>query len=383
MNEQTLHTDFAPAERLSPAEVRTQTAVIEELKPLLGTILDSIIEIVMILNDKRQVVYVNRTLIDSLGISDPSSIYGMRPGEVLGCIHAFENEAGCGTTEFCRKCGAGLAILAGLEGKKDVRECSILRKDKQEALDLLVSATPFPVKGKDYVICSLINISDEKRRKALERIFFHDVLNTAGAVWGLAGLIEDLDPEKAQEIARRIYATAGMLIDEIKAQRELLAAESQELAITPRPVNTRKLISTVIYTARGLDCAEGLEIVADPDSPSISLITDSALLSRVVFNMTKNALEASRPGEVVTIGCRDLKDQVEFRVHNPGVMPRDAQLQVFQRSFSTKGSDRGLGAYSMKLLGEQYLKGEVLFVSAEGQGTTFMIRCPRVLGGVG
>jgi signal transduction histidine kinase len=93
--------------------------------------------------------------------------------------------------------------------------------------------------------------------------------------------------------------------------------------------------------------------------------------------MVKNALEASHAGQTVTIGCRNLVDAVEFSVHNPNVMPRSVQLQIFQRSFSTKGAGRGLGTYSMKLLSEQYLHGQVAFTSSAEEGTTFYARYPR------
>jgi len=43
-------------------------------------------------------------------------------------------------------------------------------------------------------------------------------------------------------------------------------------------------------------------------------------------------------------------------------------MQVFNRSFSIKGGDRGLGTYSIKLLSERYLNGEVGFTSEEGTG---------------
>jgi signal transduction histidine kinase len=72
---------------------------------------------------------------------------------------------------------------------------------------------------------------------------------------------------------------------------------------------------------------------------------------------------------------------VEFGVHNPSVMPRSVQLQVFQRSFSIKYAGRGLGTYSMKLLTEQYLSGHVSFVSDEAQGTTFIAAFPVAWGG--
>jgi sensor histidine kinase regulating citrate/malate metabolism len=59
-----------------------------------------------------------------------------------------------------------------------------------------------------------------------------------------------------------------------------------------------------------------------------------------------------------------------------GTIPEDVRLQIFQRSFSTKGSGRGLGTYSMKLFGENYLHGRVYFRTNEKQGTTFTIELP-------
>ena len=46
---------------------------------------------------------------------------------------------------------------------------------------------------------------------------------------------------------------------------------------------------------------------------------------------------------------------------------------MFQRSFSTKGAGRGLGTYSIKLLGEKYLNGKVGFISEQGRGTIFSV----------
>ncbi|MGO9255131.1 MAG: hypothetical protein ACLQU1_02335 [Bryobacteraceae bacterium] len=57
-------------------------------------------------------------------------------------------------------------------------------------------------------------------------------------------------------------------------------------------------------------------------------------------------------------------------------MPAKVRLQVFQRSFSTKGMGRGLGTYSIKFLTERYLQGQVSFGSVEGEGTTFMACYP-------
>jgi signal transduction histidine kinase len=109
------------------------------------------------------------------------------------------------------------------------------------------------------------------------------------------------------------------------------------------------------------------------------MTSDPALLSRVLTNLVKNALEASAVGEIVTLTCRSWGEFVEFSVHNPSVMPPEVRRQIFQRSFSTKGAGRGLGTYSVKLLTERYLGGTVDFDSVEGEGTTFRARYPRFL----
>jgi sensor histidine kinase regulating citrate/malate metabolism len=70
---------------------------------------------------------------------------------------------------------------------------------------------------------------------------------------------------------------------------------------------------------------------------------------------------------------------VTFSVHNAAVMPPEVQMQVFQRSFSTKSeAGRGIGTHSMKLFGERYLGGDVRFISGEPEGTTFSITLPKV-----
>jgi sensor histidine kinase regulating citrate/malate metabolism len=59
-------------------------------------------------------------------------------------------------------------------------------------------------------------------------------------------------------------------------------------------------------------------------------------------------------------------------------MPKEVQLQIFQRSFSTKAQvGRGIGTYSIKLFAEQYLGGKVYFTSQEPDGTSFVLSIPK------
>jgi sensor histidine kinase regulating citrate/malate metabolism len=62
--------------------------------------------------------------------------------------------------------------------------------------------------------------------------------------------------------------------------------------------------------------------------------------------------------------------------HNRAAMSPEVQRQVFKRSFSTKGKGRGLGTYSMRLLTERHLNGEITFTSDQVSGTTFAVVLP-------
>jgi signal transduction histidine kinase len=221
------------------------------------------------------------------------------------------------------------------------------------------------------------DISHEKRRKALERTFFHDVLNTVGGLRGFAELLLESEPDEVPEVASTVTKISAQLIEEIETQRSLLAAESDELSVNPQELKTKEVLEELAVVYRRHEVAKGKSITIAADSESLTFRSDYALLLRVLGNMLKNALEATAAQENVTLGARRDADQVEFWVNNPAFMPRDVQLQVFKRSFSTKGSGRGIGTYSMRLLASRYLRGTVDFSSSEAQGTTFRLRLPQ------
>ena len=119
-----------------------------ELKEKLSHLIDfieAVPGIYAILNDKREIIFANEVLKKFVNDND-WSFFNKRPGEVLICKHAFENETGCGTTETCQTCGALKAIISGLSGTKDIQECRIERTDNN-SLDLRVFSTPLEIEG--------------------------------------------------------------------------------------------------------------------------------------------------------------------------------------------------------------------------------------------
>ncbi len=369
-------TYFATPERSDFDELLRQKAVFENL-PQLAFFLDTVPTIYLILNDNRQIVFANKQALQTLKFKKVDDLLGLRQGEAINCIHAKEMEAGCGTSEACRMCGAVNATLSSLNNIADVQECRISANDNLMNYDFRVTSNPYILNGEKFVILSLVDIGDEKRRLALENIFFHDVLNTASGIKGISELIMD-HPEEIDEFKDILNQSSNQLVSEIVAQRNLINAENNDLKAKITKLNSTSVIRFIIdlYTIHQTSTNK-IEYNGD-SSDNIDFESDESLLLRILGNMTKNALEASDIGQVVTVSCKAVDGKVVFAVHNPNFMPRDVQLQVFQRSFSTKGEGRGLGTYSMKLLSEKYLKGKVYFTSNKDNGTTFYTEFPVV-----
>ena len=335
--------------------------------------LDHLPSLLLVLNRHRQVVYTNQKVLSQLGADKGEFLQGKRPGELLDCVHASELPGGCGTAEACTTCGAALAILSSQGGRPDERECRITQMGSGDALDYRVMTAPLQIGGEPFTLFILTDISDEKRRRVLERLFFHDVLNTAGGLRGFAEVALGMFPDDESGLIATIYRIADTVIDEIQAHKDLMAAENHDLAVHPETVTAAEIVNEVAQAYRNHLVAEDKHIVVD-GGPAASLVTDRGLLRRVLGNMLKNALEASRDGQTVRLGWDREEGEMVFWVQNSGFMSKDVQLQVFSRSFSTKGSGRGLGTHSMRLLTERYLKGSISFDSSTETGTIFRVR---------
>jgi signal transduction histidine kinase len=265
-------------------------------------------------------------------------------------------------------------------GQKTMKECRIRRmvKGSVSSLELEVTATPFEFDNIRYTIFSLIDITDKKRKMMIERIFFHDILNTAGGLQNIFELLNIVDEKEKNELLEIAASLSRQVVDEITTQRLLLQAENASLIVSNQRMNTIEFLEVVEKDLKYHEVAKGKAIVIDRTSDCLFFQSDPVILRKILNNMIKNALEASGEGEVVSIKVRRNGDKIRFSVHNNTWMPHDVEMQVFMRSFSTKGVQRGLGTYSMKILGEQYLGGKINFETSPARGTTFFIDLGKI-----
>jgi hypothetical protein len=343
-------------------EVRTQATIVAMLAAFPGP--------AAVLNDRRQIVAANAAFADAA----VSGIQGQRPGEALGCVEAVRGCDGCGTAEACRQCGAGRGLSRlELGAPSPLREeCLITRTGPrgEESLEYEAGISSLPG---GWTLLAMRDISGEKRRRVLERCFIHDAINAAGAVHGLASLAANGMGEDPALLA----GAADALIEELRHQQLLLAAESGDLQVRRLPVDLRELCAEVVRRLAFHPAAAGRGLAVLPGDAMVR--TDAVLLRRVLINLLKNALEAIGEGCGVTLAVQPQSDgSARIEVCNPGEMPPAVLLQLFRRSFSTKAaSGRGIGTWSVKLLTERYLGGTVSCTSAGGSTRFAVVLPPR------
>lgn len=366
-----MDTYFATPEKTNDKEIAAEIETVSK-NPVISGLLHSISGLLAILDENRQIIAINDSFLKMLGIDDPEQALGLRPGEALGCIHANEEPAGCGTTKFCSTCGAAVAIVSSI--KQDIpfeRLCALSANRGGINIDivLLVKSQPIKIENRKFILLFIQDITKQEQRVALERTFYHDISNMLTMLMQASELLIEDYPSKLSKI---IHQAALRLVKEVSIQRIL----SEHSASSYHPMWDEYTIEQIFEELQFFfathPASNEKNINFSVEYQLITIKTDISLLLRVLCNMIINALEATEKKSSIKVWTEQEGDFMTFCVWNSRHIPQDIANRIFQRNFSTKEqSGRGIGTYSMKLFGEKILGGQVMFTSSKEDGTTF------------
>ncbi|HSM93876.1 MAG TPA: PAS domain-containing sensor histidine kinase [Anaeromyxobacteraceae bacterium] len=369
-------TFFLPAGRSDAASLRASAARLAASQTV-AAVFQAADGAVAILDGQRQIVAVNAGALALLGEGAGDAL-GLRPGEALGCTRAADGPDGCGTGAACASCGAALAILsAEHRGRPAERECTITvrRGDRRVDVDLRVRAAPLDLEGERFVLIAVADVSAERRRQMLERSFSGDVIQALATLRSAAAALGD--PSPSPEAIARVRQLILQLDRAVQIQRALAAGVGGQLEPVARTVSIAEELAALGRAAESAPPARGRRVEISSAPAGEMMVTDPAMLQHVLLAMVLNALEASRAGGTVRVHAELGAALVTFSVWNAGHVPAALVHRIFQRYFTTRGPGRGNGTWSMKVVGEELLRGEVGFRTSEQGGTTFWLTLPR------
>jgi two-component system sensor histidine kinase PilS (NtrC family) len=201
----------------------------------------------------------------------------------------------------------------------------------------------------------------------------HEMRNPLGSISGSLEIIRDganLDEDERRLI--RINLT------ELERLADLVT-QMLELA-RPRPpnhatVDVTQLTSDIVRALKTSSEAEELTFELNlPDS--LTLRADPDQMRQLLWNLLRNAVQASPPGAVVRVRAKQKPSSVVFEIQDEGAgIPPDDIERVFEPFFSTKrgGIGMGLAICRQVVVGH---RGDITVELVEPTGTLFRVELP-------
>jgi len=374
-----METHFASPHRASRVELEAQVRFATN-NAVIDAVLNAAGGLIAVLNEHRQIVAMNDAFLATIGVEDPRQVLGFRPGEAIECIHACEEEGGCGTARPCATCGAAIAIVTTQRTGRPVEQkcvATVVREGRFEDLYLDVRAVMLPDEYEGHLLLFLHDITTEQNRAAFDRVFFHDLVNTMSGLVSAASLLDEGGVPMDPALQRIIVGQVKQLDKEVEMQRMIRDKGDSGFSpdVSAVPIGTICGDMESAFSRSGAAIGKKLSVSNSVSMEEVK--TDRHVLLRILMNMLTNAAEATPEGGEVRAELRAEGGRLLISVWNEAFIPPEVASRVFQRNFSTKtGSGRGLGTYSMRLFAQRCLDGDVSFVSTEEGGTTFTLGLP-------
>ncbi|GMU01552.1 hypothetical protein KH5H1_56720 [Corallococcus caeni] len=232
------------------------------------------------------------------------------------------------------------------------------------------------------------DVTDERMRAEYERhligIVSHDLKNPLAAILMQAtvGLRRAREDAGTRDILERIRRTAtratGLVSDLLDFTRTRLGGG---LPLVTSHQDLRDVVAQVLEESR----------VARPDrrlrwevQGQTELVADGERLAQLAANLLANALQYSPAESEVRVQLEGLPEAVVLTVHNEGApIPAEALARLFepfQRASAEQdrsGRNVGLGLYIVHQIARAH-GGQVMVRSSHEEGTTFVVKLPRV-----
>ena len=153
-------------------------------------------------------------------------------------------------------------------------------------------------------------------------------------------------------------------------------------AIRPRPpdlaeTNLSYVLTEVLRFQQREFADRGLVVEAETPATLPPVMADRNQLKQVFFNLTKNAMEAMKPGGRLKIKSRADDDSVYLLFGDSGAgIKQDDLVRMFQPYHTTKPGGHGLGLMIVQRIMREH-GGQVGLESKEGVGTIVTLQFPR------
>jgi len=179
-----------------------------------------------------------------------------------------------------------------------------------------------------------------------------------------------------EKIKEKLAEYSETLIQQIDVMSSIASAFSD---FAKMPTQKRERIEVISVVKLAVDIFNEDFINYKPKEKELFANLDKTQLIRIVTNLVKNAMQASKNIEnpIIDVTVSLDKENIIIIVSDNGKgISEDVKDLIFEPKFTTKSSGMGLGLPMIKNIIEAY-EGSISFTSEEGEGTVFTITLPK------
>jgi len=189
------------------------------------------------------------------------------------------------------------------------------------------------------------------------------------------------DKEKKKEL-KRVHRNADMLYGLVNQLMDLSKLEAGKMTLKTCEEDIVLIVKGIVLSFASLAERKNITLKFDSSNEEIIAFIDVDKLEKIVINILSNAFKFTNEGKKIDVNIRVRNKRVEIIVADEGIgIPQDKLENIFDRfyqvdsSHSREHEGTGIGLALTKELVELH-KGTIDVESAEGEGTTFIIRLP-------
>jgi signal transduction histidine kinase len=200
----------------------------------------------------------------------------------------------------------------------------------------------------------------------------HEIRNPLGSISGSVQLLRSgkgLD-EEDQQLCEIIQREADRLNDLVTDMMDLSRPRKPVFALVDVATVAREVVALAGKSGRAVS---DVEVSFSSDGRAATVQADSSQLRQLVWNLVRNAVQASEAGEVVNVSVATGVDGVELSVLDHGVGIDEAQMpRLFDAFFTTRSQGSGVGLAVVKRIADEH--GFLIHVKSEaGRGALFRV----------
>lgn len=261
-------------------------------------------------------------------------------------------------------------------------------------IQLSLKASSFGKDKSEVIILAIQDIKNELDEKELEswmkliRVLMHEIMNSITPITSLSESLSDIyeydgQPVAPEKITQKAIGTTLTGLNVIKEQgKGLMTFVESYRKLTRVPEPEKKLyrigdlIGRVVVLFSSLENSKNVCLEVNVKDPDIKIFADHNLISQVLINLLKNAIEANldNPQAVINISAdidNNQHPEISISDNGPGIAPENID-EIFIPFFTTRQKGSGIGLSISKQIMKVH-GGNLKVRSIEGKETVFCL----------